>query len=78
MGDADVARGRAFHPPISDLLPNCERSVNARPALWRDGQEPGTLRKHPVVDGAFYSESGTMECRVGPSAQPRNRQEHHR
>ena len=26
-------RRRAFHPPISDLLPNCERSVNKRCAL---------------------------------------------
>ena len=45
MGDADVARGRAFHPPISDLLPNCERSVNEYFSRWRCCQEPGTLRK---------------------------------
>ncbi len=67
MGDASVARRRAFHPPISDLLLNCERSVNEHFSRWRCCQEPGTLRKPTQSPHRHCAENpAPWRCRTCP------------
>ena len=76
MSVLTVARLREFHPPISDLLPNCEWSVNGLTSLWRRCQEPGTLEKPPLASQwELRLGSGTLGVRDGAVNNAEERQE---